>query len=177
MQGGCSRKKDEVRDLVSADMLKLMSSRTKVPLGTLQHHAEVLFGCENSIVDRVEHPQATAQLISSLWIMDIQTIKKSCSIIFLSPASSSKRTVSAFHGNLFTKNFSPSVTDLIKSRTLQSKESAGVLSVWVLSVWALKDSTFFITKINPTCTCLLFAAAAGRKMGNNILSLEYKLLA
>lgn len=35
MQGGDSRKKDVVRELVSADVLKLMSSRTKASLGTL----------------------------------------------------------------------------------------------------------------------------------------------
>lgn len=158
MQGGDSRKKDVVRDLVSADMLKLMSSWTYVPLGMLQYHADVLFGCENSIVVCVECPQVTVQVISSLWIMDMQKIKKGCSIIFLLP-SSSKRTVSAFHKNLFTKKFSPSVTELIKSRILQSKESAGLLSVWTLT-----DYPFFITKIKLICTSLLLAAAAGRKM-------------
>lgn len=139
IQGGDSRPKNVVRDLASADMLKLMwFTRTKVPLGTLQHPADVPFGCGNHIVVCVEHPQVTAQLISSLWIMDLQKIKKSCSIIFLLP-SSSKRIVSAFHKNLFTKNFSPSVIELIKSRILKSRESA-----WVLNVWTLTDSPSFL---------------------------------
>ncbi|RMC03075.1 hypothetical protein DUI87_20268 [Hirundo rustica rustica] len=74
MQGGDSREKDVVSDLVSADMLKLMYSRTKIPLGTLQHYAGVLFGCENSTVICVEHPQACSYFTGSLESHEILAI-------------------------------------------------------------------------------------------------------
>lgn len=48
-----------MRDPISADVFKPMSSRDNVPLGTVQHHVDVPFGCGNSVALHVEHPQVT----------------------------------------------------------------------------------------------------------------------
>lgn len=156
MKGRDSRKKDVVRDLFSADMLKLLSAEPKCHLGPcstmLMFSLDVKIAwwlCRASTGDCTVNIQPMGNRHSE----NQEELQHNLFITFML-----KKDSLAFHKNLFTKNFVPSATELIKSRILQAKESAGVLSV------SPDRLSIFITKIKLTCTSLLFAAEAGRKM-------------